>query len=243
MKQKYNILNKIRISILGFFFLIGFLVSCNTAKPIDLDISKPSGLGAFVLQEIGASATTPPTDPDSPPPPDCSTTDSCFIFEVASVLGTFRNGAMGGISGADAACRSAAQAYLSGDSFGNPNDYKALIMAEGGVRDLTHNWVLHPNTTYRNPGTGLIVQDTDANGMLGLPVANPISESAPVSMYTGIDTSGTVWRPKTNGTCLNWTSASSADRGEVGDTAEPNYIDRGFVQPCDSNFGLYCVRK
>lgn len=221
------------------FLPIALFFSCNSAKAISLDLSKPAGLETLLLQEIGGGSSAGGGSPTSPSV-DCRTNGPCYIFETGGEVSLSHSGAFGGISGADSFCSTAAGLYLPSGA-GDSSEYKALIMDESGTRDLNHDWVIHPNTNYINPSTGLIISASNSSGILSLPEANlfPFSGS---QVYTGINASGSTWIPKTNATCNNWTVGTNTRLGEIGETGSPNYVDSSATLTCDTARGIYCVR-
>ncbi|TGM96568.1 DUF1554 domain-containing protein [Leptospira yasudae] len=241
------------------FGILSFTSYCNQAERISIDALK-NPLIALVepARFSNSSSTQQPGDV-----PNCSTTlGPCYIFELYNIGGILTNGSMGGISGADALCQTAAAGLPS--SFGSPSEYKAMLMDESGARDLTHNWVLHPNTSYfnikkssLNPADSRLVFTTDSQAMFSaFPASNAIivDGTRPVSTYTftGIrnDTPGSVgtWLPGAARSCFNWTSTSTGTTyGSIGypEDVSTYMIDRGYsaATGCNSTHGLYCVRQ
>ncbi|PJZ58264.1 DUF1554 domain-containing protein [Leptospira barantonii] len=246
----------IRISVsISAFLLLTF--SCNEAERVSIDALKNP-----LIAIIEPSRFTNSSSSQSGTAPNCSTTKGpCYIFELYNIGGVLTNGNMGGIAGADTLCQNAAAALPS--SFGAPSEYKALLMDESGVRDLSHNWVLYPNTRYLNikkstlnPNDSAIVFTTDSQAMYNGSATNSIivdgTRPAGTYTFTGIrnDTPGSVgvWLPGELRTCFNWTStALGTTYGSIG---EPNqlssfFIDRGYnsATSCNTTHGLYCVRQ
>ncbi|AOP36312.1 hypothetical protein A0128_20025 [Leptospira tipperaryensis] len=171
------------------------------------------------------------------------------------------DGAMGGVPSADTLCQNAAAGLPS--SFGSPNEYKAMLMDESGARDLTHNWVLYPNTRYLNikkstlnPNDSAVVFTTDSQAMYSGVLNNPIivDGTRPANTYTftgiRIDTPSSigVWLPGDFRSCFSWTSTELATTyGSLGDPVQisSNFIDRGYnaATACNTQHGIYCVRQ
>ncbi|TGL78147.1 DUF1554 domain-containing protein [Leptospira yasudae] len=176
----------------------------------------------------------------------CFAGGTCAVYlNIASSAG----GNLGGVSGADARCVAGAS---GAGAPGDPNSYKALLMAEDGLRNLTTDWVLYPNTVYKSVTNGnLTITSTNAGAQFIFPVTNTVG--AANATYTGIDASGATWVPKTAGTCTNagvsWSTNSGAFTGWAGfsngnltntvllvDGGSPGYN-------CSNNLGLYCVQR
>ncbi|MGJ4746319.1 DUF1554 domain-containing protein [Leptospira sp. SA-E8] len=211
------------------FFLLFFILDCNNAKPINIDTSSPVGLGAFALEEIivtqGGLASSP-----------CG--GQCVIFASSEYGSKTPSGNLGGIVGADTFCQSAASLLPSG--FGDPSEYKALIMSSGGIRDLTHDWVLHPNTTYLNPENNNTIS-TDSNAMFQFPIGNTFSSNT--NVWSAIDATGTTWVASSDD-CANWTSSSFPPSGRTGWTGIVRFVDLQGNSSCNNfnSLGLFCVR-
>ncbi|RHX82032.1 DUF1554 domain-containing protein [Leptospira yasudae] len=243
-----------------FLFLILFIqilsVSC-TIWPVVTALAAPqSGSsndnGSLVLLAILQNGTTGSSSASESTGGSvgsgCSQSSSCaiFLYNHPFAIG----GNWGGISGADAKCASGAS---GAGAPGDPNSYKALLMAEDGSRNLTTDWVLYPNKVYKSiSNSNLTVTSTDANGQFIFPVTNTITTTAN-GVYTGIDTSGATWVPKTGQTCLSggvsWTSTSTVVNGSFGISNGNGSLgsalvdDAGLGFACNNTLVLYCVQR
>ncbi|WP_167881101.1 DUF1554 domain-containing protein [Leptospira gomenensis] len=235
---------------------------CSEAERIAIDALKNPLIALVEPSQMSNSSTQQP-DPGDGEAPNCVNTGGpCYIFELYNISGILTDGDIGGISGADTLCRTAAASLPS--SFGSPTEYKAMLMDESGERDLTHNWVLHPNTSYLNvkksslnPTDSRIVFTTNSQAMFSnFPMSNSIivDGARPPNTYifTGIrtDTPSSIgtWLPGAGRSCFNWTSTSTGTT--YASIGLPNdisvyAIDRGYsaATGCNSTHGLYCVRQ
>ncbi|RHX91830.1 DUF1554 domain-containing protein [Leptospira stimsonii] len=161
----------------------------------------------------------------------------CTIFLSMGI-----NGNLGGITGADTHCVTSAVAQ---GAPGNTASYKALIMTDNGSRNLASSWVLYPNTVYRSMNNGnLVITTTDANGQFQFPLSAGITSPGGNAVYTGIDTTGASWLPKTGVNCLNWTDNTNLVSGWIGISNAPNQeLDSGGSFTCDQSLVLYCVQR
>ncbi|WP_167482392.1 DUF1554 domain-containing protein [Leptospira yasudae] len=241
--------------------ILSFTFYCNQAERISIDALKNPLIA--LVEPARFSNSSPTQQPGGGDAPNCSTTlGPCYIFELYNIGGILTNGSMGGIAGADVLCQTAAMSLPS--SFGSPSEYKAMLMDESGARDLTHNWVLYPNTRYfnikkssLNPADSRLVFTTDSQAMFStFPASNPVivDGTRPISTYTftGIrnDTPSSigVWLPGAFRSCFNWTStATGTTYGSIGypDDVSTYMIDRGYAAAtgCNTTHGLYCVRQ
>ncbi|MBM9498681.1 DUF1554 domain-containing protein [Leptospira sp. 201903071] len=234
-----------------------FTTFCSEAERLDTDALKNPLVVLIEPSRIFSPSSSIHTDL-----PTCSTTKGpCYIFELYNIAGVLTNGAIGGVTGADTLCQNAAATLPS--AFGSPSEYKAMIMDESGARDLTHNWVLYPNTKYLNikkstlnPNDSLTVFTTDSQSMyLGTLENSVIVDGArPPNTYTftgiRIDTPSSpgIWLPGEGRSCFNWTStALGTTYGSLGEPEQlSNYfIDRGYgsATACNTQHGIYCVRQ
>ncbi|AYV54079.1 DUF1554 domain-containing protein [Leptospira kmetyi] len=253
MIQKESIPFSVSISALLLFTL-----SCSEAERMSFDALKNPLVALIEPSRVANSSSQTGTTT-----PTCSTTKGpCYIFELYNIAGVLTDGNMGGISGADTLCRNAAALLPS--SFGAPSEYKAMLMDESGTRDLTHNWVLYPNTKYLNikkstlnPNDSALVFTTDSQGMFGGTLSNAIivDGTRPPGTYTftgvRIDTPSFVgtWLPGSFRSCFDWTSTvAGTSYGSLGDPTQifsSTFIDRGYssAQVCNTMHGIYCVRQ
>ncbi|RHX91828.1 DUF1554 domain-containing protein [Leptospira stimsonii] len=222
------------------------LTSC-TLWPIltTVVVSKPesensSSLFLLLLaQGSSSSDSTNGTSTSSPGQVTCAAT-GCSLF-----LTPVSNGNFGGVSGADTSC--AAQAAVIGAP-GNTTGYKAFLMAEDGTRSLTTSWVLYPNANYYSiENSNLLISTTDANGQFAATLTNEITPSAGLA-YTGIDTSGVTWIPRTGQSCVNagasWTSTSAGVTGWVANPNSPGIeIGGAGTLTCATAASIYCVQR
>ncbi|MDV6236574.1 DUF1554 domain-containing protein [Leptospira ellisii] len=237
---------------------LSFASFCSEAERISIDALKNPLIALVEPPQTSNSSAEQPGET-----PNCSNTGGpCYIFELYNISGMLTNGVIGGISGADALCRAAAAGLPA--SFGSPSEYKAMLMDESGARDLTHNWVLHPDTRYLNvkksslnPADSKLVFTTDSQAMFNaFPLSNSIivdgARPANTYTFTGIrtDTPGSpgTWLPGTGRSCFNWTSTTAGSTyGSIGYPEDFSIyaIDRGYsaATGCNSMHGLYCVRQ
>ncbi|MBM9578130.1 DUF1554 domain-containing protein [Leptospira sp. 201903070] len=237
--------------------ILSFTISCNEAERLDTDALKNPLIALIEPSRVFSPSSSIQSDA-----PTCSTTKGpCYIFELYNIAGVLTDGAMGGITGADALCQNAAAILPS--AFGSPSEYKAMIMDESGRRDRTHDWVLYPNTKYLNikkstlnPNDSQTAFTTDAQATYGGNLDNRIIVDGvrPANTYTftgiRIDTPSSpgTWLPGTGRSCFNWTStAIGTTYGSIGEPEQiSNYfIDRGYgsATACNTQHGIYCVRQ
>ncbi|MCG6166587.1 DUF1554 domain-containing protein [Leptospira sp. FAT2] len=242
-----------------FLFLILFIqilsVSC-TIWPVVTALAAPqsgssndnSSLVLLALLQNGNTTGASETPGGSVSSAGCAQSSSCAVFLY--IHPTAIGGNWGGVSGADAKCASGAPGV---GAPGDPNNYKALLMAEDGSRNLTTDWVLYPNKVYRSiSNSNLTVTSTDANGQFIFPVTNTITTTAN-GVYTGIDTSGATWVPKTGQTCVSggvsWTSTSTSVNGSFGISNGNGSLGSTLVEDvgpgfaCNNTLVLYCVQR
>ncbi|TGK15409.1 DUF1554 domain-containing protein [Leptospira stimsonii] len=204
------------------------------------DNSSSSLLLLLLAQGAGSSNSTSGTTPTSSPGQATCAATGCSLF-----LTSVPNGNFGGVTGADASC--AAQAAVIGAP-GNATGYKAFIMAEDGTRSLSTSWVLYPNANYYSiDNSNLLISTTDANGQFAATLTNEITPSAGLA-YTGIDTSGATWIPKTGQSCVNagasWTSISAGVTGWVANPNSPGIeIGGAGTLTCATASSIYCVQR
>lgn len=231
-----------------FSTLVVLLASCTVwpilttaAVPKSKDADSSSSLALLLLAQ-GPSPSNSSSGSDTSTqggPTTCAATGcSLFVSPVTS-------GNLGGVAGADANC--AARAAVIGAP-GNAAGYKALLMAEDGTRSLTTSWVLYPNANYYSiDNNNLLISTTDANGQFAATLTNEITP-APGLAYTGIDTSGATWIPRSGQTCVNagasWTSVSGGVTGWVANPNSPG-IEMGGAGTltCATNATIYCVQR
>ncbi|WP_162274086.1 DUF1554 domain-containing protein [Leptospira tipperaryensis] len=222
------------------------LISC-TVWPIlttaVVPTSEPANSSSSLALLLLAGGNSSPTTTGSAIPTSGAST--CATSGCSLFLTSVPNGNFGGVAGADASC--AAQAAVIGAP-GNAAGYKAILMAEDGTRTLTTSWVLYPNTNYFSlDNSNLLVSATDANGQFAATLTNEITPS-PSLAYTGIDTSGATWIPRSGQSCVNagasWTSVSGSVTGWV---ANPNSagIEMGGAGTltCATAAMIYCVQR
>ncbi|TGK15408.1 DUF1554 domain-containing protein [Leptospira stimsonii] len=169
-------------------------------------------------------------------------TSTCGASGCTIFLSSGINGNLGGITGADSHCVTDAVAQSAP---GNTASYKALIMTDNGSRNLTSSWVLYPNTVYRSMNnSNLVITTTDANGQFQFPLSAEITGAGGNAVYTGINTTGPSWVPKTGVNCLNWTDNTNLVSGWIGVSNTPNQeLDSGASFTCDQFLVLYCVQR
>ncbi|AOP32750.1 hypothetical protein A0128_02000 [Leptospira tipperaryensis] len=201
--------------------------------------SDSSASVAFLALVQGGDSSVGSTNTSSTP---VETSNTCAATGCSIFLTVAFTGNMGGIVGADSSCATAA----SGRSApGNTSGYKALLMTDDGTRDLTNSWVLYPNTTYQSlDNSNLPIGTTNGAGQLPTTLANEITGSGGNLVYTGMNTTGPSWAPKTGTNCLNWTTASNSVSGWFGSSNAPNSeFDAGGARTCDVFLALYCVQR
>lgn len=232
----------------AFSLLVGlFCVSSCTVWPIltatALSKSDDSDSSSYLLLLLSTGASGPVTETGNPTTTGSGVqTSTCGSSGCTILLSSGINGNFGGIAGADTFC--ANEAVLQ-NAPGNTAGYKALIMTDNGTRNLTSSWVLYPNTVYRSKSnSNLVITTTDANGQFQFPLSAEITGAGGNAVYTGINTTGPSWVPKTGVNCLNWTDNTNLVSGWIGVSNSPNQeIDSGASFTCDQLLVLYCVQR
>ncbi|PJZ69118.1 hypothetical protein CH373_11630 [Leptospira perolatii] len=232
-----------------FAFAIFFFSSCVQwpvasallEEPVE-NSDKNRSILALATQSNEPITPSSPTDlcqiPSPPLSGNCASNGGCYIFYAQ--MGDAAD--FGGIAGMDNLCK---LQFASKNPLpvGNATEYKALLMDESCTRSLTRNWVLHPNTNYLSYHTNQVMSSTDSNGMLRMPLQNPLYTPGETGVFTGIDASGPTWKAKVGETCDNWTSASSSNFGRTGASSGSSgtrFVDSGRTS-CNP-YRIYCVR-
>ncbi|MBM9575950.1 DUF1554 domain-containing protein [Leptospira sp. 201903070] len=199
--------------------------------------SLSSASAALLMLIQGENTSSIGTSSSSGSPTSTCGSTGCTLF-----LSSPTNGNIGGIAGADSKCVNDA---VTQSAPGNSSSYKALIMTDDGTRNLTNSWVLFPNTVYRSMNNGnLIIATTNANAQFPFPLSVEITDPGGSAVFTGIDTTGAGWAPKTGINCSNWTNNTNAVSGWAGISNAANQeIDAGASYTCDNSLVLYCVQK
>ncbi len=153
------------------------------------------------------------------------------------------NGALGGVSGADAKCvMDAANPMGPGNG-----SWKALLVGGGRVACSTAycsggsaeniDWVLKPNTYYIRPD-GSAIGNTDPAGIFVFPLNSPIADLTTTFAWTGLAFD---WKIGT--TCSGWTDNTSitGDKGQV-DKNDAQAIHFASAT-CGTSQRLYCVEQ
>lgn len=164
----------------------------------------------------------------------CNNQGFCYIYSADNLGVGWSPSALGGVSGADAKCAAEKPVVLPGNS----TDYKALIMATGGVRNQNSNWVLFANTQYRKQDNS-ILGTSNSSALLKFPLTSNLGSL--FSINTGITfTSATSWTI-TGDNCLNWTGLGTNPVQGRRNLLTSAFIDNG-TQACGSGAALYCVQ-
>jgi hypothetical protein len=136
----------------------------------------------------------------------------------------------GGVAGADAICNSDANRPDTGVS------YKALI-GVSGVRDLSNDWPLAPDTIYNRADGMTEIGTTDSSGKLVFSLTNSIDDLGN-EVWTGLSSSFTV-----SGNCSNFTTSDGTGNVGVASYTSTSAITR-YSQWCNrTNVKLYCVES
>lgn len=194
-------------------------------------------LSSFALVHCGQSSGNAPSisgDSTGGGGGSSGACNPCKIFTTSSTYqGDFGLTANSSAAAADAAC--------SRDS-NKPNDgstYKALFMSP--TRDLSSDWVLHPNTTYVRADGTTVITSTDSSGKLDtLNFTNSISATADY-YWTGIKTG---WATNMTSNCDLWGDGTNSFTGAVGNGSSTGYASVGATgKTCDNSYGFYCVQQ
>lgn len=158
------------------------------------------------------------------------------------------SGDLGGVTGADWLCESAANRPDS-------RCYKAMIVdgtnrvacttpfCGGGPAEHV-DWVFAANTSYYRPGLAVRIGTTDANGLFSFPLENAmVADSSLIwSGFTVTDPAPVDWT--TGNDCVNWTGGvgDAGSYGASGDTSD--HAIAAALAGCDITYAnLICVSQ
>ena len=164
---------------------------------------------------------------------------ACANARRAFVTSTTTNGDLGGVSGADATCQARA---IAGGLTGT---FKAWVSTStsspaGTFVPSAVPYVRVDGTKIADDWADLIDGSLDAPLLvteLGLPL-EPGGFGSDFT-WTGTGNNGAAASPH----CADWTSASSASNGVVGNAREASSFSLWLNRPCDSQFHLYCFEQ
>lgn len=168
-----------------------------------------------------------------------------LIFVANNNAVGWAGGQVGGVSGADAKCQADSQCQ-------NGWTCKAMLVDESGTRTAAPapvNWVLHPNTQYKN-SSGNIIGVTGANPTgytesapnsqtFAFPLFNPFQEDYTISLIaTGLNSDWTT----SDATCNSWTDNNSWQQvGSLGDTGAISINYSSYE--CTLLIAIACVQQ
>jgi hypothetical protein len=149
--------------------------------------------------------------------------------------GTY-TGALGGLSGADASCQSAAVAA------GVQGTYKAWLGTAGAtpLTTFTHSsdpYYLLDGSKIANNWAGVI----SGNLLHPIDVTELLQPGSSQLVWTGLREDGT-WGGAGNGDCNGWTSAAASGLLGVSDYSNDAWTYAG-VLPCNATVRLYCFEQ
>ncbi|TGK32703.1 DUF1554 domain-containing protein [Leptospira gomenensis] len=236
------------LSIFCSLFCASYLFSC-TAWPgltaLAKEDSKASNSALSLAPLLLAAGEGNPGNPSGPGDPSTPTVVPCFSSAsgCAVFMQAVPNGNLGGVSGADSTCQTAAIG-LNAPGVATGSEYKALLMDEVVSRSLTIDWVLYPNTRYYSLNNfNLQLGVTNASAELPANYDNA-PDPGLIAMYTGI-TILPNWAPTAGGTCTSWTTgAPNPNFAMVGVShVAAGYIDNGGFYACNQAINIYCVQR
>lgn len=196
------------------------------------------GVGGAICQSIGCPACSP-----SRPCPtgQCcrgdGTCGSCLVFVTSSLQASN----LGGLAGADAICQNRASAA------GLPGTYLAWLSnasASPSTRftQATVPYVLVNGSTVADNWSDLT--SGSLNHAINITETGGDSTGPNISVWTNTLITGAASSVASSGSCDNWTSASNAIAGWVGDsTSTVGGWTNHSSRPCDPQRRLYCFQQ
>ncbi len=195
---------------------------------------------AAALLALAAGLVVPKTamaPPPAPPPPQ-AIKDIQAILTPKTVFVTSQafNGNLGGLAGADQKCQDAA------DDAGLPGVYKAWLSDDDETPAQRFDTLAVGPYIRTDGGTVAGGWGDLTDGTLNAAINRDENGTSvgTVSVWTATLADGS----ENLGACLNWTSASGDDEGEVGRSTgtDTQWTDSGEVE-CDNNLRLYCFEQ
>ena len=152
------------------------------------------------------------------------------------------NGAIGGLTGADAFCQSAANSGSQTSSLGAT--WKALLRGNNATTIGT-NYVTTMNETIAKATTTNLIAVNATNNTL----VNAINKNENGDLVSQLAWTGGKGTTANTDNCVNWTSAQSIRSGSYGSSSSKtiwwNYVAYGttYTNFCDQVQSLYCVQQ
>ncbi len=173
----------------------------------------------------------------------CSAGGTCKVYVSSGI----HSGNLGGVSGADAICRTDINKPADGSI------YKAFISdgtsrvacttpnCKGGFREHK-NWIIYPNTRYTRPDGAWIVTSNAAGIWMGGEISDYVNDDFSKSKNSALLTGMSFDFTSTGNNCSAWRStAGSADVAASSDLQLPR---GGDSRPCSQiSNSLLCVQQ
>lgn len=243
---KFKEIVKIRLrTIASVFFFIEWqyiIKSCSNLKKLfALCIVIP----VFIINCANLDTTCLPTDAGCHPElllilynievTPCKSQGFCYMYSADNVGAGWFSSALGGLSGVDAKCAAEKPADLPGTG----SDYQALLMASGGSRDQTSNWVLFPDMEYRAQSNA-VLGTTNSVSIFTFPLQSSLGTNEDI--FTGIKiVTSTSWIVSSS-TCADWTAGGPNANSGLRDVTTSGFISNGTFSCGGAVASLYCVQ-
>jgi hypothetical protein len=155
------------------------------------------------------------------------------------VTSTSYNGNLGGLTGADAKCKSVAQ------NAGLRRDYKAIV---SNVSTNIADRLTITGSIYKVVGSNKVLIADSASALWSPPLLsavdrneNEASVTSGSQVWTGSADDGT----KALNFCDNWNSNSVSQQGDYGiaDRTDGQWLDAGSNSTCNNSKRLYCISQ